>query len=115
MENSYSIAFPYETLIRRAHKSNDRTRNGADVAVMRNLIDKERGTAGTANLPSAEKQLEKVRGYIGKALDKILKWKLTDEERAVVEEQRRRLDYVGGSADLLAIVNSALAATQRFI
>lgn len=80
---------------------------------MRNLIDKERGTAGTANLPSAEKQVEKMRGYMEKAFAKMLKWKLTADERVVIEEQLRRLDYAGDSTALLEIVNASLSATQR--
>ena len=115
MSESYQKGVYYETLIRRAYKSNDRTKNGADASFMKNLIDTENAEPHTSHLPKYDKQLLKIRNYLGKAISKILKWKLTEDEKAEILKQQQMLDYASDSSTLMDIVSACNAASNRFI
>lgn len=112
---AYGQGIMYEYFIRRAFNCDRGTRHGADVGFMRNLIDTENGASWMKNhRHSYEKQFAAVSTYIGKALEKFLKQNLKDDERAKLTELNERLAAASSSADLMAIVNEGLEATQRF-
>ncbi len=112
--DSYQKGAMYEAFIRRAHQSVKTSSNGADSSFMQNLIDMESGRSNVKHLGSADKQVEKVKGYIDKALDKFLSKKLTDEERQQLTILKMRTERAYSSADLMGVVNAGLEATQRF-
>lgn len=111
---AYSDGIKYEFFIRRALKSNQDFSKGADVSYMRNLINTEKGIDLSRLVGSQEKQIEKIRKFMNKALDKYLKLKLTAEERLILERLREQLAHSFDSQALMAIVNEGLETTQRF-
>ncbi len=111
---AYTKGLKYEFFIRRALKSKQDFSKGADVSYMRNLINTENGMDLSRLVGSHEKQLEKIRKFMDKALDKYLKLKLTAEERLILERLKEELTYSFDSEALMAIVNEGLEATQRF-
>ena len=106
---SYSNGMLYEALIRRATKKIEKSSS-----LMTNLIDSENGESWVSRLPKVEKQFEKVQKNLIKALDKMLKWKLTENERIIIAQQRIKLDSATNSNSLLEIINACLDASQRF-
>ena len=91
-QHSYLEVSLYEALIRRAFMQIDRSKNGAHSANMTNMIDAENGESWVSHLPKYDKQFSKIQSYLRKALNKILKWKLTDDEKSILIEQQLRLD-----------------------
>lgn len=87
------------------------TKNGADSSFMESLMNIENGSARSGNL---EKQLAKVKGYMEKALDKFLKFKLTEDERAGLLQLKKDLEGAYSSSQLMRIVKDGLALTERF-
>lgn len=110
----YSDAMPYEWFICRAHNCLRQSRNGADMSFMRNLMFAEAGSNAVSHLPKYDKQLEKVKGYMDKALDKFLKRKLTAEEKSKINELKERLVMAYSTSALMQIVEEGLEVTQRF-
>ncbi len=108
---NYQDATHYEYFIRRAHKSLKTTRNGADALLMQSLMNLENGTVRRG---SPERQLEKVKSYIGKALDKFLKLKLTEDEKAGLLQLKANLEPAFSSEQLMQIITKGLDLTQRF-
>lgn len=107
----YKKTLLYETFIRRAHKSLKTTRNGADALLMAALINHEKGVARTGN---HEKQLEKVQGYIIKALDKFLSRRLTEDEASSLNRLKANVAASYTSDQLMRIVEKGLEVTLRF-
>ena len=110
----YTKSMLYEVFIRRAHQCERQRRNGADNSFMQNIMRKESGGASANRLPSLEKQMEKVKGYMEKALDKFLKRKLSEEEAAVLSSLKARLASAHSATALMEIVEEGLAVTDRF-
>jgi hypothetical protein len=75
------------------------------------LMNIEQGTARKGNL---DKQITKVKGYMEKALDKFLKFKLTEAERMAFLQLKKDLEAAYSSAQLMLIVENGLELTQRF-
>ena len=92
---NYGNTLLYEYFIRRAHKSSRTTKNGADSSVMAILMNIEQGTARKGNL---EKQITKIKIYMEKALDKFLKFKLTEAERTAFLHLKKDLERAYSSA-----------------
>jgi hypothetical protein len=110
----YTKSKSYEDFIRRAHKCLRQTRLGADVSFMHNLMRMEAGQTPVRGL-THEKQMGILKTHMARALEKLLKWKLIAEDRAVIEAQLAALDRARGSRDLMAIVSASMEATRRFI
>ena len=111
-KESYSAGSVYENFIRRAHGSNDRTKNGANSAYMTNLIDRENGESWVSHLPSADKQLEKVRVYLIKALEKIRKWPLSESEATSVDRAMIEVLEATHSRALMEVINSCFDSVK---
>ena len=67
----YAEGIRYERLIRIAYNFKPSKGNGADKGFMRNAIWAENGASYVKHLGSYEKQLEKVKVFISKALIKL--------------------------------------------
>ena len=63
---------------------------------------------------SYDKQFEKISNYILKALDKYLKMKMTDDEKAALENLKIRLSKAKSAYDLVRITDDGLEVTKRF-
>ena len=107
----HGSAMSYENFIKRAYKSLRGKKNGADSSFMEILINHEAGTARAGN---HDQQLTKVKGYIAKALDKFLTFKLEEDERSGLLQLKEDLEPAYSSEELTRIVRQGLALTQRF-
>ena len=110
--STYTSAMRYENFMCRAFQTTDRRKPGIDISNMRNLIDAENGESWVSHLPSADKQLVKIRSYIDKAFEKLIKRRRTEEKRIpllILQGNARNSDT---SNELLSIIQNALELTQ---
>ena len=112
---SYMDGMKYEIFIRRAHKCERGMRNGAEVAFVRNLIDCENNESFTKHLPKFDKQLEEVRKYILKAIDKFLSRKPTEDEQSGLLSLRDDTENASTSSEIVSIIDTGLELTHRYI
>lgn len=110
----YAQGLQYEFFMRRALKVRQDHSKGADDSYMRNLINTENGMDLTRLVGSHDKQMEKIKKFMGKALDKYLKLKLTPDERSTLEGLQQKLAVAYDSRSLMQIVEVGLETTQRF-
>lgn len=109
--DNYGDTLHYEYFIRRAHKSLRTRKNGADSFYMEALMNAEHGTVRGGN---QDKALEKAKTFMGKALDKFLKFKVNDAERDGLLLLKADLDFANSSSELMDIVKKGMELTQRF-
>ncbi|MDJ1466328.1 hypothetical protein QNI16_00760 [Cytophagaceae bacterium YF14B1] len=107
MSDSLSLAAIYESFLLQVYGGKPTTKNGAYASVMANLINKEKGKRGPANSPDAEVQLEKVKEYILLALDKVLKWKMSQSHRDSIEGLKKKTRSARSSSELLEVCEFA--------
>jgi hypothetical protein len=114
-ENAYNDGYSYETFIRRAFKNvTSEGKNGEHSIQMETLIAIEEG-ADLSNLVSSNiKQLEKVKGYIAKAIGKFLKMKLDKKEKFEFLAMKADTEKATCSTDLIAVINRGIVITDRF-
>lgn len=113
MIEDYARGLSYEYLIRRAHKCVRGSRNGAEGSLITNLVAAENGNRHSF-LPTKEKQLEAVKKYLAKALEKFLSMKVTEEERETLTYLKDRTLNAYSSVELSGIVERANELTLRF-
>ncbi|MCF0058773.1 hypothetical protein [Dyadobacter sp. CY356] len=114
-DNAYNDAYDYETFIRRAFKNvTSEGKNGEHGIQMTNLIDIEEGKDLSKLASSNIKQLEKVKGFIAKAISKFLKMSLDKKEKFEFLSMKSDLEKAKSSKDLIAIVARGLVITDRF-
>nr|WP_314898320.1 hypothetical protein [uncultured Flavobacterium sp.] len=113
MIEDYTRGLSYEYLIRRAHKCGRGSRNGAEGSLITNLVAAENGNQHSF-LPTKEKQLEAVKKYLAKALDKFLSMKVTEEERETLTYLKDQTLNAYSSVELSGIVETANELTLRF-
>ena len=113
MIEDYTRGLSYEYLIRRAHKCVRGSLNGAEASLLTNLVAAEDGTRHSF-LSTKEKQLEAVKKYLSKALDKFLSMKITAEERETLTHLKNRTLNAYSSVELSDIVETANELTLRF-
>lgn len=106
--NNYTEAMNYEMLIRNAFNCQRGTRNGADLCYMKNVMTMENGESFAKHLGSYEKQYEKVKIYISKALLKLTKTKPYSQEIDFFNNLIEKLKYSRSTNSLMEIVNIAL-------
>lgn len=59
------------------------------------------------------KQMQKVKTHLGKAIDKVLNWNLTDQERSIVIYHAELIKYAICNNSLYESILELLSATQR--
>ncbi len=104
----YTQAMQYEMLIRNAFNCQRGSRNGAELSFMQNAMTMERGETFAKHLGSYQKQFEKVKNYLLKALIKLTKTKPYSKESHFFEKLIDQLEYSNSTNDLMKIVNPAL-------
>ncbi len=104
----YTRAMKYEYLMRKAFNCQRGSRNGADLCYMQNAMTMERGETFAKQSGSFEKQFEKVKTYISKALIKLAKTNPYFKEAEFFNILNERLKFLNSTSDLMDIVNSAL-------
>lgn len=115
MENSntaYTRSFDYEHFMRSAFRSERNFSKGIDNSVYLQLDYIERGVAvSNKNYP---KQIEKIKTYLLKGIDKVSKWKLTETERLQVNRYASTIRQTIYEDTLHETIQALLTITQRF-
>lgn len=104
----YTEASNYEMLIRNAHNCHRGHKNGADLNYMKNLMSMERGETFAKHLGTYDKQMDKVKLYISRALVKLSQTKPYSKEEHFFAGLGEELNNLNSTAGLMVIVNSAL-------
>ena len=101
----------YEFFIRRAFKC-ERGLHGAETTTFKILLDAEYG-----NLPSLkdyDKRLEKVKGYLVKAVQKFLKRKPTPNEKEGLEQLELQVQNARSASELARLIDRGINITMRY-
>ncbi|WP_055436640.1 hypothetical protein [Lacinutrix algicola] len=107
-KDEYTKSMRYEMLVRNAYNCQRGMRNGADLCFMQNAMTMERGETFAKHLGSFEKQFEKVKTYISKALLKASKTKPFSNESDFFASLNSELENLSTTAELMNIVNLGL-------
>ena len=111
--NSYTDSMCYETFIRRAFKCDYNEHNSKN-SNFQNLIETERGSSSTRHLGSYEKQLAAIKKNIDKGIDKFLKSKPSELEKANLEEFKIRLSTAHSTSEIKDLLDKGVEDTMRF-
>jgi len=110
--NSYGDSFRYQAFMMRAYKTSRDSKRGIDNNVFLLLDHINRGHYGKPK--DYPKQVIKIQTYLAKAIEKVLKWKLTPEERSQVQFYAVSVERANEEGTLLQVIDGLLNATQRF-
>lgn len=112
--DDYQKGSDYEIFIHRANRSYDTSKPGTHGSVIQNLIRVENGdTSWVKYHGSYEKQFEKVKVYIHKAMDKYLKMKkIPHENLEQLRFLKNKIDRAYSSDDLMYIIQKSIELTQ---
>ncbi len=112
MDKAGDYGYKYFDFMRRAYKTHEeKPRLGIDRGLMMALVQTEQGKA--IRPKPIDKQLEKLNTYINKALEKMLKFKVNEQERAQLIFAQNQLQNAYGSESFISIIELAIKATQR--
>lgn len=95
----------YENFIRIAHNCKPGMRYGANSSLMENPMTMEQGKTYASHLGSFEKQFEKVKNYISKALLKLSKRKPFSAEAAFFTALNDELAFATSTKTLIDIIS----------
>lgn len=109
---SYQNSYRYEAFMKRAHRSARNFERGIDNSVFLKLNNIANGHTSKKENPA--KQIAKIKNYLAKAIDKVLKWKLNPEEEQLIRFQAAELAYANDEDTLAEVISALLDATQRF-
>lgn len=104
----YIRATKYENLIRNAFNCPRGPSHGADLAYMQNAMTMERGEKFAKHLGTFEKQFEKVKKYVSKALIKLSKTNTYKKEGYFFLKLEQNAEQCSSTEQLLEIVDTAL-------
>lgn len=108
MGDFYSQAFKYEMLIRIFVNCNRGARNGAVLRYLRNAMSMEVGETHAQYLGLFEKQFNKVKTYVSKALIKLSNTKKFSNSSDYFNNLNSNLEYCNSTQELMLIVDNAL-------
>lgn len=112
MDKASDYGYRYFDFMRRAYKTHEeKPRLGIDPGLMMALVQTEIGKA--IKPKPIDKQLEKLNTFIAKALEKMLKFKVNDQERAQLNFAQSQLQNAYGSESFISVIELAMKATQR--
>jgi hypothetical protein len=112
-QKSYADSYKYEIFMRRAHRSDRNFSKGIDNSVFLLLNHIDRGHYGKPK--DHPKQVLKIKNLLLKAIEKVLKWKLSPEELRSVKFYEGRVQAAYDEAALAYAIEGLLNTTQRFI
>ncbi|MFD2871971.1 hypothetical protein ACFS5N_05795 [Mucilaginibacter ximonensis] len=112
-QKSYSDSYRYEAFMKRAHRAERDFSRGIDNSVFRLLNDIDCGYYGKPR--DYPKQVIKIKNYLFRAIDKVLKWKLNPDERRAVTFYESQLSVANDENSLADVIAGLLDATQRFV
>ncbi len=106
--DNYIKALRYEMFIRKTYNCEKGSRNGADDSFMKNAMSMEDGKTFARHLGSFEKQFDKVKNYVKKALIKLTKTKSFSNDKVFFNNLLSKLEYINSTDNLMEIVDVAL-------
>ena len=106
--DDYTRAMRYEMLVRNAYDCPSGMRNGAHLSFMRNAMTMERGETYAKHLGSFDKQFNKVKTYLSKALIKLTKTKPYSKEKDFFADLNNQVEQSNSTDRLMDIVNSGI-------
>lgn len=110
-QDAYMYGTSYEFFITRAFGC-DRFKHGATNALLEFLLIADLGKNYLSK--PYEKQLNEVKNYLQKAIQKYLKRKPTDTERAFLEKMSIDIELANTASDLVPLIENGLEATIRY-
>ena len=110
---SYAEGMSYEIFMKRAFQTNDTSKPGIHLSNMKNLIDAENGESWVSHLPKANKQLEKVRGYMNKGFEKLIKTNKDLKVKSLLADLQVKTLQSGNAVELCGILRRALDVTKQ--
>jgi len=112
--DSYKDGTTYEIFMLRAFKSSDNSKPGMHCSIIQNLVQIESGDTSFIKWHgSFEKQLEKIKYYMHKAMDKYLKMKkIPSENLDRLDILNLKIDRAHSSEDLMSIIRETIELTQ---
>lgn len=112
--DSYRDGMAYEIFMHRAFKSSDNSRPGMHCSVIQNLVQIENGDTSFQKWHgSFEKQFEKTKVYMHKAMDRYLKMKkIPSDKLDRLYFLNSQIDKAYSSDDLMEIVRETIDLTQ---
>jgi hypothetical protein len=112
--DSYKDGMTYEIFMHRAFKSSDTSKPGMHCSIIQNLVRVEDGDTSFVKWHgSFEKQLEKIKYYMHKAMDKYLKMKkIPAENLDRLDILNSKIDRAYSSDDLISIIRETIELTQ---
>ncbi len=101
----------YEYFIRRAFNC-DRGSHGAETSLFKFLLEYELGRDSLGQPYS--KQLEQVKNYLEKAVDKFLQRKPTPTEKSELENLKLKINEADSSMELVDLLKKGMDITIRY-
>ncbi|MEI8047085.1 MAG: hypothetical protein WCI92_06880 [Bacteroidota bacterium] len=112
--DSYKDGMTYEIFMHGAFKSSDNSKQGMHGSIIQNLVQIESGDTSFVKWHgSFIKQLEKIKIYMHKAMDKYLKMKkipIANLDRLTI--LNIQIDSAHSSAALMGIISESIELTQ---
>lgn len=109
---SYTRAFSYEIFMTRAFRQGRDISKGIDSSTFELLDHITNGYYGTKK--DYPKQMAKVKACLAKGIEKVLIWKLSDEERNKVLSQAQIIRHTSDEIVIYEAINELLETTHRF-
>ncbi|MEH0153694.1 hypothetical protein V6R21_17785 [Limibacter armeniacum] len=111
----YNDGMTYQVYMTRAFRKHyDGSNLKLHSSAMSNLVLSESGSSNVKHLGKTEKLFAKVKKDVLQAADKFLKFKLTDVERAIIEQERSNLSNAFNSYSLRTSIRRIVEVTDRF-
>ena len=112
--DSYKDGMTYEIFMHRAFRSSDNSKPGMHCSIIQNLVRVEQGDNSFVKWHgSFDKQFEKVKYYMHKAMDKYLKMKnIPPDNLNKIEMLNSKIDRANSTDDLLTIIDETIELTQ---
>ncbi|MDB5006265.1 MAG: hypothetical protein JWP45_658 [Mucilaginibacter sp.] len=111
-QKQYSDSYLYEAFMTRAYRASRDMKNGTDNGEFRLLEHIENGYYGKKT--DYPKQVEKLKVYLLKAVQKVQKWKLDPAESEQVSYHATMVQQADDGDALATAMDGLLEATQRF-
>lgn len=100
----------YEYFIRRAFNC-QRDEHGATTAIFKYVLDSDFGNGDSKQY---NKYLTEVKKHLGKAVDKFLSFKLSEEEKTTLIVVNQEIELAESGISLIEPIRKGLDITKRF-
>lgn len=106
-KDNYIKASEYEWFMKKVYGSSTTHKTKVNLSNLKNVLDLESGFTFSKHLGSHEKQFDKVKNYVSKALIKVSKTSKYKQSVDLFLMLNDKIDYCGSGDDLLLIIMRA--------